>query len=126
LLNKVRRLAEDLVNRYPTLFSADFEKNKKALSDVSVIHARALRNQLAGAITKLMRERLPATTEAPNHEEEEAGATIEERVQLQTQARGAHESNDTKVRSNNEGARAEETNPKDEESMQESTAAMPG
>ncbi len=122
-MNKVRRLAEDLVNRYPTLFSGDFEKNKKALSEVSVIHARALRNQLAGAITKLMRERLPVA-EAPDHEED-AGATIEERVQLQTQARGAHESDETKIRSNNEGARAQETSPKDEESLQESAAAVP-
>jgi ribosomal protein S17E len=58
-LNKIRRVAEQLVERYPTLFTSDFEKNKQALATVSIVHTRSLRNQLAGAITKLIHERGP-------------------------------------------------------------------
>jgi small subunit ribosomal protein S17e len=56
-LNKIRRVAEDLVARYPTLFTSNFDKNKQALSQVSVISARSIRNQLAGAITRLVNEK---------------------------------------------------------------------
>ena len=77
-MNKVRRLAEELVSRYPSLFGGDFGKNKEALSQVSIVRTRSLRNQLAGAITKIMHDRTPAESE-----EGELGepATIEERVQ---------------------------------------------
>lgn len=43
--------------RYPSLFTSDFSKNKLALSQVSVIHARSIRNQLAGAITRIIHDR---------------------------------------------------------------------
>jgi small subunit ribosomal protein S17e len=68
-LNKIRRIAEQLVERYPTLFSSDFEKNKHALATVSVVHTRSLRNQLAGAITKLVRERGPIASETSEEPE---------------------------------------------------------
>ncbi len=92
-MNKVRRLAEDLVNRYPALFGADFDKNKQALSQVSVIRTRSVRNQLAGAITKIMHERTPTAAEQTESDE---GATIEDRVQLQ---RGATPSSSAAVNS---------------------------
>lgn len=76
-MNKVRRLAEELVSRYPSLFGGDFGKNKEALSQVSIVRTRSLRNQLAGAITKIMHERTPAEEQGEPGEP----ATIEERTQ---------------------------------------------
>jgi small subunit ribosomal protein S17e len=96
LLNKVRRLAEDLVVRYPALFSGDFDKNKEALAQVTVVRTRSLRNQLAGAITKIIHARgsaLEAQSEDESgderqREEEERQrsmepATIEERARVE-------------------------------------------
>ena len=79
-MNKVRRLAEELVTRYPSLFGGDFDKNKEALSQVTIVRTRSLRNQLAGAITKIMHDHAP--------EEDHAGesvepATIQDRVQAE-------------------------------------------
>ena len=51
-LSKVKKIAEDFLAKYPTMFSADFEANKKSLDQLAVIPNRALRNQIAGAITK--------------------------------------------------------------------------
>lgn len=65
-MNRVRRLAEELVDRYPNLFSGDFDKNKEALAQVTVIRTRSLRNQLAGAITKIIHKRGPVETEVEN------------------------------------------------------------
>jgi ribosomal protein S17E len=58
-LNKVRKLAEELLTKYPTMFSTNFDSNKKALEKVAIIRNRALRNQIAGTITSMVSERTP-------------------------------------------------------------------
>jgi small subunit ribosomal protein S17e len=68
LLNKIRKVAGDLLAKYPTLFSTNFEANKKALDQVAIIRNRALRNQIAGAITSLAAEAAPAKSEEPGVE----------------------------------------------------------
>jgi small subunit ribosomal protein S17e len=60
----VRKLAGELLAKYPTLFSANFESNKKALEQVAIIRNRALRNQIAGAITSLASEMAPSKSES--------------------------------------------------------------
>lgn len=69
------------------MFSADFEANKKALDQVAVIRNRALRNQIAGAISAMASELVPEiqpkaeteeiTTEQPNAESSQ-GAMAQE------------------------------------------------
>lgn len=63
-MNKVRKLAEDLLAKYPTLFSTNFDANKKALETVAIIRNRALRNQIAGAITSMAAELVPPKPES--------------------------------------------------------------
>jgi small subunit ribosomal protein S17e len=67
-LNKVRKLAEELLTKYPTLFSSNFEANKKALEKVAIIRNHALRNQIAGAISSMVSEQGPAPKEEPSME----------------------------------------------------------
>lgn len=52
-MDKVRRVSEQLVQKYPDLFTEDFAKNKELLESVAVIRAKLLRNQIAGYITRL-------------------------------------------------------------------------
>ena len=63
-MNKVRKLAEDLLAKYPTLFSTSFDANKKALETVAIIRNRALRNQIAGAITSMAADLVPPKPES--------------------------------------------------------------
>lgn len=63
-MNKTRKLAEDLVNKHSALFTTEFSSNKEAVDRVLVIRNRALRNQIAGAITVIMKERLPKLANA--------------------------------------------------------------
>jgi len=65
-LNKVRKLAEELLTKYPTLFSSNFEANKKALEKVAIIRNRALRNQIAGAISSMVSEQAPVLKDEPS------------------------------------------------------------
>ncbi len=52
-MSKVKKLAEEFLAKHPGMFSTDFEANKKALDEIAIIRNRALRNQIAGAITAL-------------------------------------------------------------------------
>ena len=52
-MSKVKKIAEEFLAKHPGMFSTDFEANKKALDQLAIIRNRALRNQIAGAITAL-------------------------------------------------------------------------
>ncbi len=68
-MDKVRRVSELLVQKYPDLFTGDFAKNKESLGGVVVVRTKFLRNQIAGYIT-----RLKSVHEEEVKEEEEASA----------------------------------------------------
>ena len=63
-LSKVKKIAEDFLAKYPAMFSANFEANKKSLDQLAVIPNRALRNQIAGAITKRVAAMAPEKSES--------------------------------------------------------------
>jgi small subunit ribosomal protein S17e len=50
---RVKKIAKELVKRYPAEFSTDFESNKKRLTTLATLRSRKLRNQIAGYITRL-------------------------------------------------------------------------
>ncbi len=75
-LSKVKKIAEDFLAKYPTMFSADFEANKKSIDQLAVIPNRALRNQIAGAITKRVASMAP--------EKPESGVMLDDAVVEQT------------------------------------------
>jgi len=51
---KVKKIARELVKRYPDQFSADFDSNKKLLNSIVTIYSSKLRNQIAGYVTRLV------------------------------------------------------------------------
>ena len=64
--------------KYPTLFTTNFDANKKAVDKVAIIRNRALRNQIAGAITKMVSEEAPASNPGEMATELEDLITAEE------------------------------------------------
>lgn len=67
-MDKVRRVSELLVQKYPDLFTGDFAKNKESLVGVAIVRTKFLRNQIAGYITRLK------SADEEVKEEEEASA----------------------------------------------------
>ncbi len=64
----MKRIARELVERFPDKFTTDFENNKKLVDALTSISSTKLRNRIAGYTTRLI-----ATThgaEAPESEEE--------------------------------------------------------
>ncbi|MEM2341586.1 MAG: 30S ribosomal protein S17e [Candidatus Bathyarchaeia archaeon] len=51
---KVKKIARELVKRYPDKFTTNFEENKKILSSLASIPSIRLRNSIAGYITRLI------------------------------------------------------------------------
>jgi ribosomal protein S17E len=46
----VRRIATDLMNKYPDRFGTNFEQNKKTIVELAIVRSKELRNQVAGYI----------------------------------------------------------------------------
>ena len=70
-MDRVRRIAEQILEKHPDLFTTDFEKNKELLTEVAIIRTKSLRNEIAGYITVVMRDKM---------EDEPEGQTIEDVV----------------------------------------------
>jgi ribosomal protein S17E len=51
-VDRVRRLSQEIVLKYPDMFGTDFEANKEQLAKVAIIHSKMLRNKIVGKITK--------------------------------------------------------------------------
>jgi Ribosomal protein S17E len=50
----VKRVARELLEKYPDLFKRDFNYNKQIVSKLTIISSKKLRNQIAGYITHLL------------------------------------------------------------------------
>jgi small subunit ribosomal protein S17e len=67
----VKRLAKEMLSKYPDRFSEDFEVNKEALSTLAVFPSKKIRNQVAGYITRLKKiERAGEQEEQKGQDEE--------------------------------------------------------
>jgi small subunit ribosomal protein S17e len=50
---QVKRIARELLDRYPNKFSTDFEKNKQFVTELTNITSTKLRNRVAGYAARL-------------------------------------------------------------------------
>lgn len=50
---QVKRIARELLDKYPSKFSVDFEKNKKLVNEYTNISSIKLRNRVAGYTARL-------------------------------------------------------------------------
>ncbi len=48
----IKRVAIELVKQHPNEFTADFEQNKKKVSELSDVSSILMRNRIAGYITR--------------------------------------------------------------------------
>ena len=53
----VKRIARELVERFPDKFTTDFETNKKLVESLTNISSTKLRNRVAGYITQLQNQK---------------------------------------------------------------------
>jgi len=55
-MDRIRRYSLMLLERYPSLFTEDFETNKELLKKVAKITSKELRNEIAGYLTRMVKK----------------------------------------------------------------------
>lgn len=53
-MDKVRRLSQEILLKYPGVFGTDYTANKEQLAKIATVHSKMIRNKLVGKITKAM------------------------------------------------------------------------
>lgn len=51
----IKKVSKELLEKYPEVFSVDFEENKKLLQKYTVIQSKLVRNRIAGYLTHLVK-----------------------------------------------------------------------
>ena len=69
---QVKRLAKELIERFPERFSNNFDENKQAVSDLTQGSTTRMRNQIAGYITSSCAPEEETETTTEDVEETEA------------------------------------------------------
>jgi len=78
---RVKKIAREMVKRYPDKFTTDFESNKKILESILKMPSVRLRNRIAGYITRLV----AITKAAETREAEEAAEVTETTTEEETE-----------------------------------------
>ena len=65
ILDRVRRISEEMIQKFPGAFGTDYQVNKEELNKLAIVRSKMLRNKIAGYITKM-------NGRAAQEEEEEA------------------------------------------------------
>ena len=65
---QVKRIARELLDRYPNKFSTDFENNKKFVTALTNISSIKLRNRVAGYTARLARTKFGSEAHEPEEE----------------------------------------------------------
>ncbi len=77
-MDKVRRLSQEILEKYPGMFTTDYTANKAQLAKIATVHSKMIRNKLVGKITKAM---IAASAQA-----EEAGESAGQQPEAASQA----------------------------------------
>jgi len=67
----VKNIALKLIEKYPNIFTTDFEKNKRLIEELTDIKFKHLKNRVAGYVTHLVKINMRASEEAESESEEE-------------------------------------------------------
>jgi small subunit ribosomal protein S17e len=75
-MDRIKRISNELLERYPNKFSTNFEENKATIKETAIVRSKVLRNKVAGYITSYLRRQdvskeLPAATSLQENAEEE-------------------------------------------------------
>ena len=69
VVNRIKRIAMEVLALHKAKFGTDFAQNKKMLDEIAVVRSKALKNELAGYITTYIKH------EIEEQKEKEAQAT---------------------------------------------------
>ncbi|MDY7082814.1 MAG: 30S ribosomal protein S17e [Halobacteria archaeon] len=48
----IKKMGRELMERYPKVFTSDFEENKEKVAELTNVESKTVRNRIAGYITR--------------------------------------------------------------------------
>lgn len=54
----IKRVGEELLERFPDQFGTSFDENKKKVSELTDLTSKSMRNRIAGYVTRLVKIRM--------------------------------------------------------------------
>ena len=57
-MDRIKRIAYEVLDGHKSKFGEDFVDNKKALNQISIIRSKSLKNKIAGYITKFIKKEI--------------------------------------------------------------------
>jgi small subunit ribosomal protein S17e len=57
-VNRIKRLSYEVLEEHKSKFGVDFADNKKILNQISIIRSKGLKNEIAGYITRLIKNEI--------------------------------------------------------------------
>ena len=54
LVDRIKRISNEVLNEYSERFGTDFSTNKQSLNEISIVRSKGLKNKIAGYITKIL------------------------------------------------------------------------
>ena len=66
---QVKRISRELLDKYPSKITVDFENNKKLVNEYTNVSSKKLRNKIAGYATRLASIRYGSEASEPDEEE---------------------------------------------------------
>lgn len=90
-VDRIKRLSMQAIDRYGSKFTSDFGENKKVLDEVSIIRSKGLKNEIAGYITKYVKQEKSSKEIAEEEEveveaEDVADESVEETAEESAEA----------------------------------------
>ena len=70
-MDRIKRISNELLERYPDRFSTDFAENKEVIKQIAVVRSKLLRNKIAGYITSYLHRQAAEKDMAVTSEGEE-------------------------------------------------------
>ena len=70
-MNRIKRLSTEVLKDNKDKFGINFDENKEVLNNISIIRSKILKNELAGYITKLIKNELRIKAEKTKSVESE-------------------------------------------------------
>jgi small subunit ribosomal protein S17e len=78
-MDRIKRISNELLEKYPDKFGTDFNQNKEAIKQIAIVRSKLLRNKIAGYITSyLHRQAVEKEMVGPSEGEEIAESEIVE------------------------------------------------
>jgi small subunit ribosomal protein S17e len=69
-VDRVKKMANELLERYPDKFTSDFDENKETIKNFAVVRSKELRNKIAGFITSNTNRNLAQQNASLSYSEE--------------------------------------------------------